>query len=106
MLDFIKDLLRSPEAQRDPGAWAATLLAHAMICNGLAAFLPWWVVVAGYALWEGVQWRKYGADAWDCLLDWSGASLGVCVAAMSYPGKQGAVLALVVVLLVGVRKRR
>ena len=106
MLDFIKDLLRSPEAQREPAAWAATLLAHAMICNGLAAFLPWWVVVAGYALWEGVQWRKYGADAWDCLLDWSGASLGVCVALMAYPGKQGAVVALVVVLLAGVRKRR
>lgn len=106
MIGFIKDLLRSPEAQREPGAWAATLLAHAMICCGLAAFLPGLVVVAGYALWEGVQWRKYGADAWDCLLDWSGASLGVCVAAMSYPGKQGAVLALVVVLAVGVQRRR
>lgn len=106
MIGFIKDMLRSPEAQREPGAWAATLLAHAMICCGLAAFLPWWVVVAGYALWEGVQWRKYGSDLWDGLLDWSGASLGVCVAVMSYPGKQGAVLALVVVLLVGVRKRR
>lgn len=104
MWGLLGDLLRTPDAQNDPQAWGATLLAHAMICLGLAMFLPWWIVIAGYGAWEAVQWRRYGADPWDCLLDWTGACLGVCVAVAFYP--QASVIALAVVLAVGVRNRR
>lgn len=105
---FLSDLLRTPDAQRDPYAWSATLLAHAFIGVALAAVFPWWLPVTAYTAWEVIQWRVYGARAWDCLLDWSAVSLGVWVAVALWEG-QGAlagILALVVVLAVGVKKRR
>ena len=106
--DFITDMLRTPDAQRDPYAWSSTLLAHAFIGVALAAVVPWWVPITAYAAWEALQWRRYGAGLTDCLLDWSAVSLGVCVAVALSAGQAavGAVLALLVVLLVGVRKRK
>lgn len=108
MIGFINDLLRTPDAQADPYAWSATLLGHAFIGVALAAVFPWWLPVVSYAAWEALQWRKYGAGPWDCLLDWSAVSLGVCVAVALSSGHDaaGAVLALAVVLLVGVRSRQ
>lgn len=103
MWDLIGDMLRTPDAQDDPADWATTLLAHAMIGVGLAVLIPWWLVVGGYAAWEAVQWRRYGAGVMDCALDWCAVSLGVCVALWVYPTQ--AVLALVVVMAVGVRAR-
>lgn len=108
MITFITDLLRTPDAQRDPYAWSSTLLAHAFIGVALAAVFPWWVPVAAYAAWEALQCRRYGARVADCLLDWSAVSLGVCVAVALSAGQGalGAILALAVVLLVGVRARQ
>lgn len=106
--NFLRDLLRTPDAHADPYQWASTLLAHAFIGVALAAVLPWWLPVAGYAAWEAVQWRKYGAGLADCLLDWCAVVLGVCVAVALQEGHEsiGAVLALGIIALVGVRKRR
>lgn len=107
MLKLLRQMMRTPEAQRDPYQWAATLLAHAFIGVALAALLPWWVPVAAYAGWEAVQWWRFKADPWDCLLDWVAVCLGVCVAiALSADqGAAAACLALALILLVGVRAR-
>ena len=107
MIAFITALLRTPDAQRDPYAWSATLLAHAFIGVALASLLPWVVPVLSYAAWEAVQWRRYGANAADCLLDWCAVSLGVCLAVALSVGHSavGSVLALGIILLVGVRAR-
>lgn len=107
MMGLIRDMLRTPDAQADPYTWATVLLAHAMIGVVLATLLPGWLVIAGYALWEAVQWRRYNAGAWDCLLDWSAVSLGVSVAvALSEGhGAGGAALAMTAVLLAGVTAR-
>lgn len=106
-MKFLEMLLRTPEAQGDPHVWASVLLAHAFICLSLAALMPWWAAVALYSAWEAIQWRKYDADPWDCALDWSAGMLGVCVAVALQTGNGpiGAILALGIVLIVGVRKR-
>jgi hypothetical protein len=108
MIAFMIDLLRTPDAQRDPYAWSSTLLAHAFIGVALAAVLPWGVPILAYAAWEAVQWRRYEANAADCVLDWCAVSLGVCLTAALSAGHSavGSVLALAIVLFVGVRARR
>lgn len=105
---FLGDMLRTPDAQDDPYQWAATLLAHAFIGVALAAVMPWWLALAGYAAWETVQWRRYGAGLADCLLDWAAVAFGVTIAVALQQGHEslGALLALGLVLTVGVRKRR
>ena len=65
----------------------------------LAALLPWWVPVAGYAGWEAVQWWRFKADPWDCLLDWVAVCLGVCVA-IALSADQGAAAACLALALI------
>lgn len=104
---MIRDLLRTPDSQGDPYEWSATLLAHAFIGVALVGVMPWWLAVAGYAVWEIVQWRRYDADPWDCLLDLVAVTAGVCVGWAYLNGgvPVGALLALLVILIVGTRKR-
>lgn len=108
ILDFLREMLRTPDAHSDPYSWAATLMAHAMIGVALASLMPWWLAVAGYAVWEGAQMALYDAGWWDSLLDWIAVCLGVSVAValMEGYGPIGAVLALGIVLIAGVGKRR
>lgn len=80
MIGLIREMMQTPDAQADPHHWAATLLAHAWLGLAAALVLPAWVVLLAYAAWEAVQWRRYGAEVWDCLLDWSAVALGVSVA--------------------------
>ncbi|UNY40273.1 hypothetical protein KLEP181_gp26 [Paracoccus phage vB_PmaP_KLEP18-1] len=106
-MTFLLSLLRTPDAQSDPHHWAATLFAHALIGVALAAVLPWWGAVLVYAAWEAAQWRLFDAGAWDCLLDLCAVCLGVSVAValISGGGAIGALLALGVIALAGVRVR-
>ena len=80
MIDIIREMMQTPEAQADPHHWAATLLAHAWLGLAAALVLPAWAVLLVYAAWEGIQWRRYGADVRDCVLDWCAVALGVSVA--------------------------
>ncbi|MDO5648837.1 hypothetical protein [Paracoccus sp. (in: a-proteobacteria)] len=102
MRDFVKSMLSTPTSHADPHYWASVLLAHAMLGTGGAILLPWWAAIAAYTAWEAAQWWWYDADPWDCALDWCGFTLGVVIAVTASPW---AVLALLVVLIVGVRVR-
>lgn len=68
------DLLRSPSAYRgQPWAYARNQIGHGYIVGGL----PVWLLGPGalvpllilYAVWEAIQWRRYGADLSDCIED-------------------------------------
>lgn len=102
MIGIIRDMLRAPDAQSDPHHWAATLLAHGWLGLAAALILPWWAVLLAYAAWEAAQWLYYGAEPWDCLLDWCAVALGVCVAVAAAHGLDGIGAALGVLLVAGI----
>ena len=102
MMDLIREMMQTPEAQSDPHHWAATLLAHAWLGLAAALVLPWSLVVTGYAAWEAVQWRRYGAGLADCLLDWCAVAMGVAVAVLLLAGHDVAAAALGAVLVAGI----
>lgn len=99
---MIRDLLTTPDSQADPHHWAATLLAHAWLGLAAALVLPAWSVLLAYAAWEGIQWRRYGADVWDCVLDWCAVVLGVAVAVLLVAGHDAAAAAIGAVLAAGI----
>lgn len=120
MFDFIRDLLIG-EAHADPYAWAAVLLAHAMIgvmlMSTLGALVAVWlrdgwagvsVVASLYAAWEVLQ-VTAGAPASDCALDWSVVVLGAILALSLWQRRASlglrAILALLIVCLAGIRRR-
>lgn len=107
MIDFMKEMLRTPDAQSDPYSWSSTLLAHAFIGVALAAVMPWWLAVAGYAAWEAAQLVWFQAGAMDCLLDWVAVCLGVAIVVMLQTNGDAfaAILALAAVLAAGVLRR-
>lgn len=85
---MILDLLRTPssfsgeplKAVRNQGGHAGIgmLIAWAF---GPLALVP---IALAYALWEGVQWRVYGGEDWDCVEDWCFVMTGA-VAAVIQP---------------------
>lgn len=81
-------LLRSPSAfERDPWGWLRNQTGHAWIVGALPVALgvPWWAVLAVYALWEAVQWARYGAALSDSLEDISHVCAGILIGAGVWP---------------------
>lgn len=76
---MIRDLL-TPDAQRDPYAWASVLLAHAALGAAGWAAIGWWAVLV-YVAFEVAQAvaarRLY---AWDSILDACGFGCGALLA--------------------------
>lgn len=76
---MIRELL-TPEAQRDPYAWASVLLAHAALGAAGWAAIGWWAVLV-YVAFEVAQAvaarRLY---AWDSILDACGFGCGALLA--------------------------
>lgn len=83
---MLLDLLRTPSSfPGQPVAWARNQAGHAGVGMLLVWFLgPWSFAVLGvaYALWEGIQWRRYGGEDWDCVQDWAFVMTGALVPAM------------------------
>lgn len=75
-------LLRSPSAfERDPWGWLRNQAGHAWLVGLLPVGMgaPWWLVLAVYAVWEAVQWLRYGAALSDCLEDMSHVLAGILI---------------------------
>lgn len=123
MIAFLKELLRSPEAQREPHYWASVYGGHAYLALGPWGILAiysnmWtaaWVVPVLYLmLWELPQFLLSDAQssklAWDCLLDTVAVAFS-CYAA-TFLGSRDLNMATlcwgasVGVMIVGVRKRQ
>lgn len=47
-------------------------------------FGPWVLIVIAiaYAVWEAVQWRRYGGEDWDCVEDWCFVMTGAVAASV------------------------
>ncbi|MDO5606016.1 MAG: hypothetical protein Q4G25_12730 [Paracoccus sp. (in: a-proteobacteria)] len=111
---MIRDLL-TPTAHRDPYTWAAVLLAHAAICQGLVLILAGilgpicaaYVISAGYLLlWEGRQLHialRRGdqpiAALADGLIDTAGVTLGCQLIAYTAAGRDSAAITCWMALL-------
>lgn len=120
MIDLIRNMFSTPEAQADAYTWAAVLLAHAMIGAGLTALLTaligraWRAAVMVSALygliWEGGQLRLSGGGVWDSALDWVAVSCGAILCAAIWLHRRGIAAAvagtLLLILSIGAGKRR
>lgn len=118
MLQVLKDLFKSPEAERDPADWLSRYMAH----DGAAAFL--WLavlsftrepesaalaVVVVYAAWEAMQWRGGVRMALDGLLDWCAFTTRACALVQVWHQEAGAALAFtalsLAIMVAGVWRR-
>ena len=121
MIDLIRDMFATPEAQADAYSWAAVLLAHAaiggMLCGALIALSgkgSWRIAVAISALygiaWEGGQYLAAGGRIADGLLDWTAVSLGaLCAVALWRRQRRiigASVAAVLAIVAAGTGKRR
>ena len=119
MIDLLRQMFATPEAQADPYTWAAALLGHWAIGAALVVVL---LIIARPAiaaaavslaygvLWEGGQLLFAGAAPWDSALDWTAVTLGATTAAATWQHRRrlaaAAIAAVVVILTAGVGKRR
>ena len=80
---MLLDLLRTPSSfEGQPLAFARNQAGHAGVGMLLAwALGAWWLVALAYAVWEVVQWRRFGGHDWDGLQDWAFVCLGAFAAA-------------------------
>lgn len=121
MIDLIRSMFSTPEAQADAYTWAAVLLAHAMIGAMLTAILAalngdrGWraaaIVSTLYGLiWEGGQLLLSGSEIWDSVLDWVAVSCGATLCAAIWLHRRGIAAAvagaLLLILSIGAGKRR
>ena len=88
MLRWFKDnFLRTPSSfEGSPVKWLLNQLGHWLVVGTFPTYLfgpliiP--IIVAAYAYWEWTQYKKYGAESWDCFQDWVFVSCGaLCVVA-------------------------
>lgn len=123
MIDLFKSLFNSPEAEKDPSAWAARYVAHlglgVIATVILIAFLPLrWalsVAVLGYVAWGTLQYRNVPSETrtkalrWDGVLDLTAWTSGVLIVATLATGDIGGVvlvvIAAVIAIAAGVSKR-
>ena len=119
MLDLIREMLATPEAQADAYTWAAVLMGHWAIGAALTVLLMALLarpracaalVSAGYGLaWEGAQ-LLAGGNAWDGVLDWTAVTLGAITVAAVWQHRRrlaaGVVGAAAAVLTASVARRK
>ncbi|WP_304615828.1 hypothetical protein [Paracoccus sp. (in: a-proteobacteria)] len=131
MMDLIREMMQTPDAQADAYTWGAALLGHfaigvfltALIGGAFATVARWadiprltaWQAaavasVAYAALWEGAQLAFFGAGLADCIVDAVAVLCGAVVAAGAWRNR-GAAVALAFAILAaigvaGVRRRK
>lgn len=118
MIRLLRALFATPEAERDPAAWATRLFAHIGVgLIGWAFFLPalgpWGAVLSVsilYTIWEAGQWPGSPRMLWDALLDWSVVILSLLLVASAWERNGTATAlsgaAILIICAVGVVKRR
>ena len=101
MLEMLRQMLRTPEAQQDGYSWAATFGGHAWIAIGpwgiLALALDMWTAawltpLLYLIVWEGAQFvlspRRTCPMVWDGILDAVAVAFGCYAAALLGHGYQ------------------
>lgn len=117
MMALLRALFTTPEAERDPEAWATRFAAHfglgCALWLVLVRFAGPWGATGGvallYAAWEIAQWPGGWRMAADGVLDWCAVSIGVCALAYVWDRDAAAALgcglAAAVVALAGIERR-
>ena len=117
MIRLLRTLYATPEAERDPAAWATRFAAHlglgAVLWLVLAGVIgPGWasgILAAGYAAFEALQWPGGRRMAWDGLLDcvafWTALTALWAVAHGQGLAATGCGLAALAVMWAGVWRR-
>ncbi|WP_108500541.1 hypothetical protein [Paracoccus indicus] len=107
MIDLLREMFATPEAQLDPYVWGAALLGHFSIGIFLTAVIGWicgaWrgaliVTLAYLFLWEGGQLVFAGSGFTDSLVDATAVACGAAVAAGAWRNR-GAVVGLAMLIL-------
>jgi hypothetical protein len=83
-MSWLRDLLRSPsDFRRDPWGYLRNQLGHAYLVGAglILAGLPLWLVLAGYACWEALQFARYGAEPHDGIEDLAHVAAGAAIVA-------------------------
>lgn len=110
MIDLLREMFGTPEAQADPYVWGAALLGHFSIGIFLTAIIGWilgaWrgaliVALAYLILWEGGQMILAGSDLADSLVDAAAVACGTVVAAGAWRNR-GEVVALAMLVLAAI----
>lgn len=122
-MNIIREMLRTPEAQKEPHYWGATFSGHSWLALGpwgAAAIIfdrwtaAWLVPLCYLILWEGLQLllaeRRTRYLYWDAVTDTVAVAFGCYAAAMYGDGMLlealGAWSASIVVIAVGMEVRR
>lgn len=83
---MLLDLLRTPSSfEGQPVAATRNQAGHSgigMIAAWYFGFLALPFIAFFYAIWEGIQWRAFGGEDWDCVDDWCFVMTGAIAAAM------------------------
>jgi hypothetical protein len=81
---MLAGMFRTPSSfADDPRGFAFNQGGHAGVGMLLAWAFGLWVLLplgVAYAAWEGIQWRRYGGDDWDCVQDWCFVMTGAVAA--------------------------
>lgn len=130
MIDLLRAMFSTPEAQPDPYVWAAALMGHWAVGAALTALVMaiWqrgaWASAAMLSVaylvgWEGGQLVGAAWDLsvaittpllWDCVLDWIAVTLGAVTAAAIWQHRRRiigvTVAATVIILTAGLGRRK
>lgn len=107
MIELLREMFATPEAQLDPYVWGAALLGHFSIGIFLTAIIGWicgaWrgaliVALAYLVIWEGGQMVLAGSGLADSLLDATAVACGAAVAAGAWRNR-GVVVGLAMLIL-------
>ncbi len=87
-MNALTRLLKTPSSfPRDAKGWTINQTGHAYIVGGGLALagMPLVLILIGYAIWETVQWLRYGAEPWDCLEDTAHVMMIACATRYKLP---------------------
>ncbi len=81
-MNLLERLFSTPSGfEGDARGFAFNQAGHMALMALLAMYLPLWVPLVGYVVWEVLQWALSDAEPWDCIEDCGFAFAGALAVA-------------------------